>query len=325
MKSGRPYLGVSLASAGRLIVSQWHGTGSNCEVVIPMRHIERVTAEAAVTILGRILVDHFGDCRERFSAVGISVGGYVGVEGKMVKFAPGVISNTYDWQDEAVGDALEKMLGIPCWIENDVNCMTQYHHQVGDAVKLRDFMAVYLADDVQGLGCGIVSDGRLIRGSTGGAGEFGHVVIQPDGPRCRCGKRGCLEAMLVVDNFNRDLNWGLRSRGQGYRAGSQLAEEGDERAQHVFRRCGRYLGQGLATSINLLNPGAILLDGPRELVSADYESGPLSARIFMSGVRSAMHESAFSTMGQECEVYASTLNLEIASAGAALLAAVRDR
>lgn len=256
--------------------------------------------------------------RESVAALGVSIGGWVSRDGTSVRFGPGMVVENIDWEEVPLGTMVSNALKIPVRLENDVNCMAEYQRLRGVGQGANDFAVVYLAPDLRGLGCGLVLNDRIVRGATGGAGEFGHTVIQPGGPRCRCGNRGCLEAMLSLSNFERDLNWGRASLGRGFSGGALAAEEGVVRAQRSFQRAGRYLGQGLANLVNLVNPARIILGGPSELVRQNPVDGS-SASLFMEALREALRANSFSGLSNDCEVIVTPLNLEIAAEGAALL------
>ncbi len=309
--------GVALAS-GRMIVTVREG--SDPEPVLLQEHLLTVPdPEGALEVILQVLRDA-EERVGRLAGVGLSIGGHISGDGRRVVVAPGLLQPGHDWTDVPIADLLAAASGLPAVAENDVNCMCAYEQQIGVAAGVDDFVVVYLAPDVQGLGCAIVAQGQLVRGATGGAGEFGHIVVQPDGPLCRCGNRGCLEAMLAVTNFDRDMNWGGVSRSSGFADAAALLDgPHGERAARVFRRSGRYLGQGLATALNLLNPKMIVLGGPAELVGNRDESGPRCSELFMTGVREAMQTNSFSTMARDCAVVVDRLDLPMAAAGAAIL------
>lgn len=314
--------GVALA-AGRMVLALRQNADSIPEVLEDEHPLTEPEAERVALAIEKALDSArqvMGTQSVRPPRLGVSVGGHVCEGGCHVRFAPDVIVPGKKWSNEPLAETIRNTVGVPAVLENDVNCMTEFQRQFGQGAGVSDFIVVYLAPDVQGLGCGIVTRGELVRGASGGAGEFGHIVIQPEGPRCRCGKRGCLEAMLVVDNFDRDLNWGAQTYGQGFANGAGLVAQGLPRAHRVFERSGRHLGQGLATAVNLLNPRKIILGGPSELVAVDPEPQS-SASFFMKEMRESLSNNSFSSLGKECDVVVEPLDLQMAARGAALLAA----
>jgi predicted NBD/HSP70 family sugar kinase len=311
------FAGVALAS-GAMTVAVHDGVEARPlllqEHPVPPADERQVVAQLAQTLC------EVGDRFRTVRGVGLSIGGHISQDGREVLFAPGLVQAGWDWTHVPIAQLVESATGLPAVTENDVNCMCAYEQRFGAAAGIDDFLVVYLAPDVQGLGCGIVAQGQLVRGSSGGAGEFGHIVIQPDGPLCRCGNRGCLEAMLAVENFDRDMNWGGAQRSAGFaEAAALLADPMSDRATRVFRRSGQYLGQGLATALNILNPRMIVVGGPAELVGTGTAGGGTSSELFMTGVRDAMADNTFSSMAGDCEIVVDRLDLEMAASGAAIL------
>lgn len=108
-----------------------------------------------------------------------------------------------------------------------------------------------------GIGGGIVRNGRLDRGSTGAAAEVGHIVLQPGGRSCSCGKNGCFETYASARGLERTYH----DRTGNSRTAREIAREDSEDAQKALHETGRYLGRGLATATNVLNPDRIILAG----------------------------------------------------------------
>src|SRR3989304_4502913 len=100
----------------------------------------------------------------------------------------------FGWRNVPLGEMLQRRVRVPVWIDNDVNTLTLAEKWFGEGHGIDDFLTVTVG---RGVGMGIVVNGQVYRGMRGGAGEFGHTVIEPDGPPCDCGKRGCLEAFVA--------------------------------------------------------------------------------------------------------------------------------
>jgi glucokinase len=162
---------------------------------------------------------------------------------------------------------LEKLLGLRVVLENDANAAAVGEMWLGAARGCRDVMSVTLGT---GVGGGVILNGELWRGSHGSAGEIGHTTVDPfSGLKCKCGNTGCLElfasATAIVRMTREKLSQfpdsvlqdeGLTAK-QVYEAG----QKGDELALAVFKRCGVYLGIGLANLINLIDPEIIVIAG----------------------------------------------------------------
>ncbi|GAA2402042.1 ROK family transcriptional regulator [Nonomuraea africana] len=118
----------------------------------------------------------------------------VGVPGSVDDQAVGTVNApTLGWQAMPVGERLRRSLSLPVLVENDVNALAAAERLYGRGRTHRDFLVLTIG---RGVGAAIVMDGRVYRGARGGAGEFGHVPVDPSGPRCGCGTAGCLEAFV---------------------------------------------------------------------------------------------------------------------------------
>jgi predicted NBD/HSP70 family sugar kinase len=168
----------------------------------------------------------------------------------------------FDWHDVQLGNMLETKLGVLTIIDNDVNTLTMSEKLYGAGRGVSDFLTITIG---RGIGLGIVADGKLYRGSRGGGGEFGHMVIDETGPMCDCGKRGCLESLVSEPAMLEEAQ--LRAGSGEIRSVSSIddlidiAKEGDPTACSIFERAGEILGRGIANLITLLNPSLIVISG----------------------------------------------------------------
>jgi len=168
-----------------------------------------------------------------------------------------IYSPILGWKNVSLQEPLAESLGIPVQVENDVNALTLGEHWYGAGKDCRNFVCLTVGE---GIGAGLVINGELYRGTFGGAGEVGHIMIDPDGPRCRCGEKGCLEV------FASDRFLSAAARKLGFSSIESLEEAARDRrdeARNVFNRMGHYLGIGAKNLVNLLNPEAIILGGER--------------------------------------------------------------
>jgi glucokinase len=155
--------------------------------------------------------------------------------------------------------ALKKFVRIPLFLDNEANFATYGEYKKGAG---RGAQSLVLLTIGTGIGSGIILDGRLWQGACGFAGELGHVTVNPEGERCRCGNRGCLEtevsSQTIVSRYK-----GLLGKDEELAAEeiAHRAERGDEAALETYSRVGYYLGIGLSIIINLLNPEKIVLGG----------------------------------------------------------------
>jgi len=169
-------------------------------------------------------------------------------------------------------DALQKEFGCSVLLENDVNAGTYGEYIRGAAVGFRHVVGIFPGT---GVGGGLILDGKLYRGSSGGAGEIGHITIEPDGPKCGCGNYGCLEQMSSRAAIAKELV-GLALTGQSKvvmeEAGTDIAkvksntilkavEAGEPAVIEVVKRAARYMGIGMAAAVNIFNPEILILGG----------------------------------------------------------------
>lgn len=162
-------------------------------------------------------------------------------------------------------DLIRERLGVEVYIENDANAVTVGQQWFGQGAELDNFLVVTIE---HGVGMGIVVNGRLYRGSTGIAAEFGHMVVRPDGEPCRCGKLGCIEAYVSDISVVRRAKERLARRKNGPNPETltiddviTMAENGDATMKKLFREAGEVLGLGVAGLIQIFNPQQVIVTG----------------------------------------------------------------
>lgn len=161
---------------------------------------------------------------------------------------------------------LTKTLGVTCKLYNDTNMIAEALHQKDNQHYTGNFMVVYID---RGVGMGIFIKDALYRGETGAAAEFGHAIYAPDGPLCRCGKRGCLEAYISDYALYREAEGlpddtppaSMTYNAKYFHDLRNLARKGDPKAQAVMTKAGQVLGISLARAISLLDPSRVILTG----------------------------------------------------------------
>lgn len=184
--------------------------------------------------------------------VGISISGFVDPATGVDLYSP-----ILGWRNVPLRDPIAERVGLRVWIENDVNALALAERWYGAGREFTHFICITVGE---GIGAGVVIGGELFRGSFGGAGELGHITMDPDGPVCRCQERGCLE-VYASDFFLAEEASRLGfSDIQGL---IDSARHDGEEAKQAFARMGRYLGLGAKNLVNLLNPEAVILGGER--------------------------------------------------------------
>jgi predicted NBD/HSP70 family sugar kinase len=171
------------------------------------------------------------------------------------------------WADVQVAQLLNEALENPPYtvrVENEANLGAVAELVEGAGRGFSDF--VYVSGEI-GIGAGVVLRGELFRGASGFAGEFGHLTIDPFGPPCGCGGRGCLERLAGQEALLRLAGWDARMRSEGPRPewpGRMLADSaagGHSRTLEALSQVGHTLGIAIASLANLLDPQAVLLGG----------------------------------------------------------------
>ena len=192
----------------------------------------------------------------RYGTLGLGLAGGLDAETGTLLFSP----NLKRWIGFSFKREFEKRLKIRVAADNDANVAVWGGYAVGLKKKPRCVVGVTLGT---GVGGGLIVDGKLHRGTTGGAGEIGHQIIVAGGAPCRCGRRGCLEAYAGTYGLQR-IARRLMPRPPSPLTPKALAEAaraGAPGARKVWREAGTYLGIGLANAVMLLNPDAVILLG----------------------------------------------------------------
>lgn len=200
----------------------------------------------------------------------------------------------------------EEASGLPVTVDNDVRALTMAEQWFGDGVGLSDFAVVTVG---AGIGCGLVVHGRVVSGSHGVAGEIGHVPVVPDGPPCRCGDRGCLEAVASDAAITARVREVTGVPVADATEALALARAGDEGARAVYARAGEAIGRGIATVANLLGPERVIISG----------EGLAAYDLFAGQVRDAFAAAAFGSAAR-CELRTRPLPFEEWARGAAATA-----
>ncbi len=215
----------------------------------------RAGLDAGLRKMIRMLHEAACEAGESLEGIGIGCTGPVcpreGTIGQ-VEFLPG-------WEGANLAGELSKAFGIPVAIENDADAAALGEWAWGAGTGTSKFLLVTVGT---GIGVGGILDGKLYRGVNGAHPEIGHHVIDPSGPACFCGARGCWESLASGPAME---SWAQRNHPEGKRLSAhQLcinAEQGDELAQAAVRRIAHYLGIGLANLVTLFTPEMIALGG----------------------------------------------------------------
>jgi predicted NBD/HSP70 family sugar kinase len=206
--------------------------------------------------------EDIADAGARPVALTVGVAGLVDAARAVVTHGPNL-----GWHDVPVARMLQERLGdlsCPIVIDNEANLAALAEAVPGDPAR-RDILVIF---GEAGVGGGIIADGHLLRGSHGYAGEFGHMIVDPQGRRCGCGRIGCWETVIGLralldaaadhDDPIRDPALGLEDRLHEI---NRRAGLGDTRTLAALEQVGSWVGIGVAALANALNPAAVVLSG----------------------------------------------------------------
>ena len=199
-------------------------------------------------------------------SMGVGVPGTCDGQTGMVRFAANLF-----WEDVPLRSALKKHIDLPVFISKDANCAALGEQLAGGARGYRSVVCVTLGT---GVGGGIILDGKLFEGNRSMGTEVGHTVIDPAGPQCNCGRRGCFETFasstalvrqtreLMEREPDSGLEEFLQKNGKiSGRTAFLAARAGNDAGLRLVRQYVRYLGIGITNLINIFMPEAVLLGG----------------------------------------------------------------
>ncbi|HKZ75994.1 MAG TPA: ROK family glucokinase, partial [Actinomycetota bacterium] len=200
-------------------------------------------------------------------AVGVGAAGLVDVSEGILRFAPNLA-----WRELPIAERMSVALGLPCQVDNDATAAAWGEYRFGAGRGYRHMLLVTVGT---GIGGGIVAGRRLFRGAHGFAAEIGHIIVEPDGPLCGCGNRGCWEQVASGHAIGRlgrraaaehprslvtELAGGDPDRVTGTTV-TEAAMRGDDVAIRILSEVGRRLGEGIAGLVNVLDPQVVVVGG----------------------------------------------------------------
>jgi len=213
------------------------------------------------------LIERYVKDKSRIKGIGMGITGLVDpVKGEAI-FSPNI-----SWEDIPIKKLMEEELGIDTLVDNDVKLMALGEYQFGSEGQVRSLISINIGE---GLGSGIIIDGKIYGGANSIAGEIGHTVVDVNGPKCKCGNRGCLEAFAggraMVDNAKEAIKEGTKTLittladNRLDQITSKLifeaAKREDRLAKSLIEKAGRYLGIAIANVINCFDPEVVILGG----------------------------------------------------------------
>lgn len=249
---------------------------------------------------------HGKDIPALMTGLGIELGGHVDGRTGSVLYSPNL-----GWTTAVeLGPRLQSATQLPTVVENDVNALAIHQQLFGKGAGAEWFGVILIGE---GIGSGLILDGRLAHGVSGMAGELGHLVVEPRSLRkCRCGNRGCLEAMASTKAVVRAARR-RNSAVQDFAAVVALANCGDEDMRKLLVRGANAVGVGISMVLNLTNLERLLIAVPEALGDRDCSS----RSTFELTVRAAVQRHTFSTAANDCQLIFESLNEVYGAQGAA--------
>lgn len=292
---------------------------SGGEIIFKFRNNTPKSADDLVNLVIDSVNEASGRSAEKVTGVGLAVAGLVDHKSGLVVSSPNLPLTGIDLRGR-----IAARIDLPVFIDNDGNLAALGEWFKGSGRKLTDFVALTLGT---GIGGGIFMGGRLYRGYFGTAAEVGHMIIEIDGPKCGCGRRGCFEAMasgtavarMALERASAKPRSALAAALSGQssdrlaRIVEGLAQKSDLDSVNIFDEMGRALGVGLGNLINIFSPQGIIIGGGMANASG----------LFLSKARAAMIETAIDPRADQVVVGISTLANDAGLYGAAALAGLK--
>lgn len=236
--------------------------------------------------------------------MGIGIGSPGIVHNGIVKYPP----NFKNWKEEDLKKHFSKKYKMQAEVDNDANCAGLAELRFGHGKKINDFIFLTLGT---GIGGAIVIDGKVYKGEKGGAGEFGMASINYDGPPCKGGNPGAVEAYLGRNYFLENEKKDIKKLGKkiDFDDISKYAAKGNKTAKSLYKRYGFYLGAALTNYFNLMDVRTCILSGG---ISNAY-------KYFIDECNKTIKERALKTIRNEFKVLKSNMNNDAGVLGAASL------
>jgi predicted NBD/HSP70 family sugar kinase len=290
---GKSHLTVAIADLAHTILAEQRRA-------LPSDHAAEEGLDVAAELVGSALAEAGVD---RDSVLGVGMG----LPGPIHRDSGTVGSSAIlpGWVGVRAAEAMGGRLGLPVRVDNDANLGALAEHAWGAGVDVDDLIYLKLAT---GIGAGFVLAGRVYVGAGGTAGEIGHMIVDEDGPVCRCANRGCLETLAsgaaIVELLRPTLGDELTLQQV-----VDLTVRGDPACRRVVADAGRHIGRAVANVVNLINPRHVIVGG--ELAAC--------GDVLLEPLRTECRRHAISSAAGDVEVMRSTLGERAQVLGAVAL------
>jgi len=292
-------IGIDLGGTKISFIDLYSPAEVICEKHIDTPHEKDAILKSVIEHVREMLAS---DDEEEPAGIGIALAGQVNPMKQSVVFSPNLPFKT----EFPIGKMVEEAVQIPVRIGNDANAAAVGEKVFGAAVDMEDFIVLTLGT---GIGSGVFADGKMLLGHRHAACEAGHMIIDPGGPPCGCGRAGCLEAFSSGSAIERDAEKAF-GRPMSAKEVCEAAKTDDEKAVSILKEAGERLGEGIASLINIFNPEALFFTG--SLANAPHP------HYFEPAIETA-RKASFGTMGDGVRFEISELKENIGLLGAAAL------
>lgn len=222
------------------------------------------TAEEIVDLTAQAIQECMWEAafsKDQISGVGIGIPGLVDSNSGIIRFLP-----NYGWENVNFRDMLQKKINHPTYIDNSSNNLACTEQWFGEGKGIDNFVVITIEN---GVGSGTIINGQLVRGFSGTASEFGHITVDPEGPLCRCGKRGCVEAFCGNNSIIRDAVEAYNKGLIDFNSIENITFEDilekinthEDVLKKIYIPAGKMLGMGISHLIAMLNPNKIIITG----------------------------------------------------------------
>lgn len=232
-----------------------------------------LASESAENVIGRIK-NLIANCFEKAKtenleilSIGIGCPGIIDTDNGIVKYSP----NITNWSNVEISKILNQEFQVPVYVDNDVRVAALGEYFFGAGKGYKNILCITIGT---GIGGGIILDGKIMRGSSQSMGEIGHITLKKDGPLCGCGNYGCLEALAssiaiireakaVIENNGSEIMKNLLANTSELNAKlvTDAYHQGDKEAIRIINEVAEWVGIGLSSVINLINPEVIIIGG----------------------------------------------------------------
>lgn len=266
-------------------------------------------AVSAISDAYRKVVDKLKMQPDRILGVGISIPGMIDIITRKILLAPNL-----GWADTDILESLHESLGVPVYLDNEAMCSALCENWLGSCRGVDDFICVNIES---GIGAGMFLRGKMFRGHSGSAGEVGHIPVDENGPKCKCGNVGCLETIASISAMAsryealhpKSARTAQIQPDHSFDCLVAAAKKGDGSCLTILKESAFSLGKAIGYLINMLNPQKIVLG----------KKFPQYAELVVDNIRETAEKTALLHPARNCSIMASSFGENSSALGAAII------